>query len=1289
MHRYAPALALIVAAGAQGAVADDSSTAVLMRSVRAWEAQQRPDLARVALEKLLLSEPGNTAAALRLGMLELRSGRMERVRELLAQMQAFKPNDPATLELADSYRIATQDRLKMATVQRLSEVGKYAEALAALQALFPRGPPIGELAISYFQLLGAMPQRWPEARAGMTRLAAEHGDEPVYELALAKLLSHHTETRAEALRRLARLAARRDVDQKEVQQAWSSVLVRMPDGADTLAAMNAYLRVVPDDVSLRQLHAQQQVLERERLRRANDPALKQLARGQAALDNNDLATAQSLLEAAYAQRPRESDAAGALGLLRLRQSRHTEAEQLFETAARLPKSQVSKWRSLVRTTRYWGALKQAQALRATGQLEQAERTVRTALKADPRQPDGLVLLAVIRSDRNDTSEAGRLYAQVLARDPGNDSAQRGLLDLLQTRPRPPVGLALAGQLEQQKPPAAQRAAAVGTDGLHTLQLASRLASRPNAESAARYGLIRAAMLQDEADAAASQGRDGAALRLLEQAQELAPDNPWIRFDLGGLYRRLGLAGMARELMAEGVERAPQDRQMQYANALLLASLDDDAAAQAALDGIPELERSEGMRALERRLQIARLRAEADAAVARGDLSAAQRLLEQAATTFNDDANLQASLAFVRIARGERTRALQGMSDWVAAQPAPTAEMQLALARVYERADAETPLASLIERLRAGSELSTTQSRELARLDAGSVRRRAVTLRERRDYSDALELLGEARLRLPDDRRLLQEQARVLFESGDARAANALYQQALRQPTPDATLHLDYAQLLTQVAQQQLLGGSERAAARAQLAASAALAGLEQRELRFEIARSYAELGDRRIARGQAQQLLEANPDDAGTLLAAARVARAAEYDGQAASWLEQARAGGSAEAVAELARMDRRWDDFIATAVKYSDKPGDPGISSYTASTLPLELRLPLRHRAELFAHVDQVRVDAGTLPAVFEDGALYGQVQAFGPAALAAFAGGAAQQGSGTDFGIGVEDKHWRLDLGTTPIGFLVQDLVGGARYSNRLGPLDWSANLQRRPVTSSLLAYSGARDPVSGEVWGGVRSNGLELRASLRQGPWSSAASAGYFLYRGRNVLDNSQLALRANTGRLLLDEPDMRLELGVSLSYSAYAENQRYYSFGHGGYYSPQSYLSLGVPFEWTGRSGYWAWRLRGSLAYSRSEEDEAAFYPTRPALQAAARSQPLPRGFSSPVYRSGSGAGLGKSLSGSLEYELWPRMFGGGAFEIDRSAYYAPNLFTLYLRYELRPMDGRLKFPPRPAKAYSEY
>jgi tetratricopeptide (TPR) repeat protein len=1024
--RRALSLSLLLIACAVQAAERPPAVQELLSSARLWEVKHRPDLARQALEKLLLAYPDQPDALLQLGLLELRSAHADVAARLLAHAKAANPADPLTLQFDDAYRVATRDHLRLATIRRLQQSGQADEAVKQLRELFPNGPPGQQVGLDYYRIIASGHGGWGEARTGYARLMRENPEDPQYAVALADHLLDRPATRAEALRMLAALAENPDADHQHVLDLWHGALART-SGAP-VASIRDYLKQAPDDKEL-----QQRVVAREQGR--PDPL---------------------------------------------------RAPQLAQTPPRAP------------SINYYDLSLSANKLASEGQLAQAEA----------------------------------IYRRVLAHDPVQDTALRGLVALLTQSGR--------------------------SDEAQRMLLALRSA---HPAEAPRLDVARAALLRDQADLDIAAGKLGPGLRTLETAQALAPADPWIRYDLAKLYARLGLDKQARDLMAEGADQAqPGDTDIHFARALLLASIDDDRGASEALARVPPAQRSESMNSLALRLQ---------ATAARRELT-------------------------VQLAQADREEA-----------------------------------------------------------------------------------------------------------AGHHAAARAIYARLVAQHRDDLDLHLSYARLLRHA-------GDSRAAA-TELNSILAQAAAGDTDTRIAVAKERMYLGDLKGSREIVTVLLRQAPANPQVLVQAGRIERTERHYAAAMDYFRQAQKQAEAVAVvaedpadaatrqafsndanAEIASIEeRRKGGFVTSGPSFRNKPGDAGISTFSDLELPIEFRRSINYDGQLFAHLDPVHAGAGTLPADYNKAALFGKVQAYGPGSLTQFPNGAAQSQSGADFGVGYETEDWRFDLGTTPLGFLVQDIVGGVRHDGKLGSVNYTLDVSRRPITSSLLSYAGARDPVTGQVWGGVRSSGAELRLARYEHDWDASATAGFHRLAGRNVPGNNYASLRVAGDRNLIARDDLQLSVGLAVTHWNYSKDLSHYSFGQGGYYSPQSYTSLGVPVEWSGRVARWGYQLKGSVSYSRSRSDDSPFYPGDPNLQAIALTSPLPSGYSRPVYGGGSGSGIGYTLKGALEYQVSPDTFVGGEFDVDRSAYYAPNFFQLYVRRMFDLWSKPVPYPPRPPKPYSQY
>ncbi|MDF3823244.1 cellulose synthase subunit BcsC-related outer membrane protein, partial [Leptospira sp. 96542] len=317
------------------------------------------------------------------------------------------------------------------------------------------------------------------------------------------------------------------------------------------------------------------------------------------------------------------------------------------------------------------------------------------------------------------------------------------------------------------------------------------------------------------------------------------------------------------------------------------------------------------------------------------------------------------------------------------------------------------------------------------------------------------------------------------------------------------------------------------------------------------------------------------PPHARTLAYAARLAReerridlAIDYQRRALA-ADPAPSAGDYRALNELLDRDTTWR---SAGIDHRARSGTAGVSRYQATELPMERLFPEREEGRWALRADLVQLDAGRFD--WSSASSYDR-QRFGSAALctsqADCDSASRQQAEGLALNVGLERGATRYDLGTTPIGFPVQGWVGGILHRGDLGPFAYSLDLSRRPVTGSLLSYAGARDPRTGRTWGGVQATGLRLGLSLddggRYGAWSSF---GLHQLSGRHVLDNTRLQLMAGGQMRVINEDDRLLQFGLTGMVLQFSENNGEYSYGHGGYYSPQRYRSLALPVTYGERS-----------------------------------------------------------------------------------------------------------------------
>ncbi len=1198
-----------------------------------------------------------------------------------------------------------------------------------MRSLFPNGPPGGELALEYYRVIGTTSKGWDEARIGLEKLVKAESYVMLYRRELAKHLTTREATRRAGIRALAALARQPDADKQLTMEAWRNALALPGSSQNDLRLYQEYLAVDPKNpvISERLVKAQRGEVKRQPLARDTVSPVRQ--RGLALLEEGNPEEAERTLAEVLEKTPKDPQIIGGLGLIRLRQGRHAEAKEFFERALGLDADNRSKWKSLITTATFWGLMRESSVARDKNNLDLAEGKARAALLLDPDNANGIALLGGIIADRGNLSEAEKLYRESIKIDPVNGSAIRGLIGLLSSQGRRTEAIALLDSLGNE-----------------------------HSEAVGKYASIRAGIIRDEADMLLAAGRIAEAEAMLNHALLLAPENPWVRFDLARLYQKQGSLAQGRALMKDGLEVAPDDPQTLHANALFLASLYQADEALLLLEKIPPVERTPSMLSLQQRMGIQSLVQQAAAFDKAGLRSGVLAALEHAGANAGDDPEFVNSVANAWVERGEPSRAMDLMHNLLARQSSPSAALRLRYASLLNRMEQDGELSSLLEQLAAAGELSGEEKKELYYIQSSLGIRRADALRNKGDYAAAREVLAPILEQDPENVDLLMALARLHVSARRPEQARTVYREILDHSPKNVDARLALAGVEREM--------GDGAAARREIETILAVIPADDLEARLNIAGQLVGMNDMVTARQIADQLMATTAGNARILVLYGRIAKAEGHYDEAMAYFKRAKAaesktngsmrmasglmlkiddkihsahterqleyiarneegiklkiaeGGNdggigretalptyavakplvlpeqtpqTEADEEIARMERRRKGYVATGYDIRGKPGISGVSEFTVAELLVEARIPLDYSGHVLVHVDPVSANAGVLP--FNDDhalSLYGQIHAARQSAKGntdaedslnkQIASTTLQSARGIAIAVGYETDDMRADIGTTPLGFPVQGIAGGFKINRSFAPFYYSLDLARRPVTSSLVSYAGARDPVTGEVWGGVRSNGASLWAGFDRGRFDAFASLGYHILTGRNVLTNTQFELRTGMNWEFIQQEDMRLSAGLAFTNWRYRENMNYYTFGHGGYYSPQSYNSLAIPLRLTGRAGHWSYLLKGSASVSASYEKDMPYYPTDQAMQALG---------GNPVSPGGNGKGQGFTLGGAIEYQIVSHLFVGGHFEIDRSEYYTPNFATFYLRYMFDSHTAPAPYPPDPARPYSRF
>lgn len=1203
-----------------------NSTQILLNGAKKWVAKDRSDLARELLRKVLVIQPSSPDALLILGKIELKEGKRDEAKKHLQTLQQTAPGSASARELSDAYRLATGDKSQSIKRNVQTEIS----------------------------------------------IAAHKADNKE------------------------RTTANKPVANKK--GAHQSIT---PKKSHEQAAPPAIASENPENL-------------------ANNPDI--IARTDAldALADGDTELAEKGLLDVLTRRPQDPEVIGGLGLVKQAQDKFEESQKWFEQAllaAQAAKVATERWENLIGLSKFSQLVSNAKSLLEENRLPEAETSINQALLLKPGYPDALAVLGNIKAAGKNFIEAERLYREALKTEGYNVPAARGLASLLANTMRSDEAIEFIE---------------------HTLQeYADEWKKSP-------YG--EASLLREEANLFIEANKPSRAMNALERAIKVDPKNPWVRYSLAKLYISLDMTPLSKQVMQEGVELAPKDPVMHYAQALVLLSQDDYTAALDTLDQIPQDALTQNMREARNRALIQSYVQQAEYQLGIGNRKEAIRIMSIAESQAKNSYS-----ATTRVAEGwfKISKQDQGLTAMrTLPQPVPL-ETQVYYASLLNRAKKDQELADYLPSLHIPDTTDETlkKYRETIRdIEFSMASRQFDSLmksgkkEQAQEFADmtlnAYKLSNSEYFKF---HRLYFNRARLPDSS------IPLLNQEKEQNPDDLNIRLELAYALHQ--------DKQNSKAKNEIQELLSLSKDDDTEMRLRIANLQKDMGDTSGAWTTINDLTNRYPDNTNLLLQAGRMAQSVNQYNRAMSYYQRSQipaetskhkekstpsdttlnltqgdqmlsdantTGKAAPALLNTSESNKIYQSALAadtikgqtpSPVAVSDveqamnsirelrspkieagldiqtKTSNSGTSTYNATEIPVLARFPIGYEAHGIIQLDKVNIDAGALSPVLADASLFGSIRSnlYVPPARPL-----TPVASGNSIALGYEEQSLKADIGQTGVGFPVSNIVGGIGHGGSFGRLSYSLNLSRRPYTGSLLSYAGAKDPITGNTWGGVTNTGVSLYLSttLRDtalGDLNLSSGMNYGLLRGQNVLNNDRVSLSATVDHDIYATDDMKLNLGLNVTYMSFAKNEAFYTYGHGGYYSPQSSIKLGFPLELTGRADMLTYQLQAGVTYSKTREDPAIYFPTNPTLQAmAAAAGTLPV-----TYNGGTGGGYGYNLLAASEYRVTPNIIFGGRFSMNRSAYYAPNSYFLYLRYAFKPETGQVSMRPNPVVPYSQY
>ncbi len=391
----------------------------------------------------------------------------------------------------------------------------------------------------------------------------------------------------------------------------------------------------------------------------------------------------------------------------------------------------------------------------------------------------------------------------------------------------------------------------------------------------------------------------------------------------------------------------------------------------------------------------------------------------------------------------------------------------------------------------------------------------------------------------------------------------------------------------------------------------------------------------------------------------------------------------------EIDRSIVQLRDTVAPSVQagfgFRVRSGDTGLDKLTEVNVPVEATFQPGGAGELKLRVQPTVITGGSIGTTgtnvqrFGTSALHITPAVQGPPYVAAVYTGllpSSQNAQGVAAGLGYTNRWFGADIGTTPVGFRIQNVVGGVELSPQLNDrLRLRVGVERRAVTDSVLSYAGTVDTNTGKTWGGVVKNRGHAALEFSAGQADFYVNGGGGSVTGSNVASNTEVDAGAGGSYPIYKEGSDEIRVGVDLAYLNYSKNLSYFTYGQGGYFSPQNFISAMIPITYRSKVDEdLNYELGASIGLQSFTQNRSDYFPRDAQLQAQLNAVP---GFSglSTYYPSKSQSGVAGAIHGKFDYRVSPSLFLGGAASFQNIGNFNEAVGSLYARYVFNGTDKR--------------
>jgi tetratricopeptide (TPR) repeat protein len=266
-------------------------------------------------------------------------------------------------------------------------------------------------------------------------------------------------------------------------------------------------------------------------------------------------------------------------------------------------------------------------------------------------------------------------------------------------------------------------------------------------------------------------------------------------------------------------------------------------------------------------------------------------------------------------------------------------------------------------------------------------------------------------------------------------------------------------------------------------------------------------------------------------------------------------------------------------------------------------------------------------------------------------------------------------FEFGTTPTAFDVSNILGAIRYRTESDEGTWVAGVDRTAVEDSLLSYAGTRDPISGLDWGGVVRSRAYFGGRVGNDAFEVFGLLAGSILDGQRVDSNSEWRADAGFLQRAASGEGWVARVGGAVGATGLSANRGHFTLGHGGYFSPNRFLTAGPVFEVAAHHGERSLFIEGAVEWQEVRESASDFFPEDPAFQAAS---------GNPRYPSDNRDGIGLRLAASFEWRISGRTVAGLRLEGVRGEDADLVRLQVYARRWTQAISNPVQQPPVPLR-----